>query len=82
MALTTHEKKALRRITSHFTDAQKDEIGQDDAMALSLIAEAKARELSNTILRIADLERHLASLQLEKEIWENVKGLEIVENNE
>jgi hypothetical protein len=80
--LTSYEKKALRRITAHYTDTQKDELGANDTMALHLIAEAKARELSKATLRIADLERDLAQWQLEKEIWENVQGVEILENNE
>ncbi|NBW08386.1 MAG: hypothetical protein EBR82_10195 [Caulobacteraceae bacterium] len=84
MALTAYEKKALRRLTAHYTDIQKDEIGADDAQALALIAEHKVRKTSEADINIEIAQREVEKWQAEKEIWENVEGLpveEVVEDN-
>lgn len=76
--LTTYEKRAIARLTREKTDAEREAIGQDDALAKELIAKAKASKLDYATKAVENLTRDLAEWQAEKEIWENV-GLESVE---
>ena len=80
--LNQYEKRAIARITKDKTDEQRAVIGLDDTLARELIAKAKNTKLGYSVSKIEELTAQLALYQLEKEIWENVKGLEIVESNE
>jgi ribosomal protein S7 len=80
--LNQYEKRAIARISKEKTDAEREAIGQDDALARELIAAAKNTRLGYAVSRIEEYTEQLALAQIEKDIWENVEGLPVEQQPE